>query len=68
MSPKTGAGEFRGSLLFDDREREGESLGASFGFGLRQGMERMIREHVPEVTEIHDVTDHDAGENPYFSR
>ena len=35
---------------------------------LRQGVERMIREHVPEVTEIHDVTDHDAGENPYFSR
>ena len=34
---------------------------------LRQGVERMIREHVPEVTEIHDVTDHDAGENPYFT-
>ena len=34
---------------------------------LRQGVERMIRQHVPEVTEIHDVTDHDAGENPYFS-
>ena len=34
---------------------------------LRQGVERMIRQHVPEVTEIHDVTDHDAGENPYFT-
>ena len=34
---------------------------------LRQGVERMIRQHIPEVTEIHDVTDHDAGENPYFS-
>jgi Fe/S biogenesis protein NfuA len=34
---------------------------------LRQGVERMIRQHVPEVTEIHDVTDHDAGEKPYFS-
>ena len=34
---------------------------------LRQGVERMIRQHVSEVTEIHDVTDHDAGENPYFS-
>lgn len=34
---------------------------------LRQGVERMIREHVPEITEIHDVTDHAAGENPYFS-
>jgi len=34
---------------------------------LRQGVENMIQQHVPEVTEIHDVTDHDAGENPYFS-
>lgn len=34
---------------------------------LRQGVERMIREHVPEVTAIHDVTDHTAGTNPYFS-
>lgn len=35
---------------------------------LRQGVEKMIRKHVPEVTDIHDVTDHAAGENPYFSR
>ena len=34
---------------------------------LRQGVERMIRQHVPEVTAIHDVTDHAAGENPYFA-
>ena len=34
---------------------------------LRQGVERMIREHLPEVTLIHDVTDHSAGENPFFS-
>ncbi len=34
---------------------------------LRQGVERMIREHVPEVTAIHDVTDHAAGADPYFS-
>ena len=34
---------------------------------LRQGVERMIRQAVPEVTAIHDVTDHAAGENPYFS-
>ncbi len=35
---------------------------------LRQGVERMIHEHVPEVTAIHDVTDHSAGTDPYFSR
>ncbi len=34
---------------------------------LRQGVERMIRQHIPEVTAIHDVTDHAAGENPYFT-
>jgi Fe/S biogenesis protein NfuA len=33
---------------------------------LRQGVERMVRESVPEVTVIHDVTDHLSGENPYF--
>jgi Fe/S biogenesis protein NfuA len=34
---------------------------------LRQGVERMVSQSVPEVTAIHDVTDHDSGDNPYFS-
>ncbi|MGI9627999.1 MAG: NifU family protein [Longimicrobiales bacterium] len=34
---------------------------------LRQGVERMVSQAVPEVTAIHDVTDHATGENPYFS-
>lgn len=33
---------------------------------LRQGVERMVREAVPEVGEIVDVTDHTAGANPYY--
>lgn len=33
---------------------------------LRQGVERMVREEVPEIREIIDLTDHNAGENPYF--
>jgi Fe/S biogenesis protein NfuA len=33
---------------------------------LRQGVERMIREEVPEVREIVDLTDHNAGVNPYY--
>ena len=33
---------------------------------LRQGVERMVRQAVPEVTVIHDVTDHASGENPFF--
>lgn len=35
---------------------------------LKQGVERMIREAVPEVVEIQDVTDHSTGLNPYYSR
>ena len=33
---------------------------------LREGVERMVRQAVPEVTVIHDVTDHASGENPFF--
>ena len=34
---------------------------------LREGIEAAIKEAIPEVTEIQDGTDHDAGENPYFT-
>jgi Fe/S biogenesis protein NfuA len=34
---------------------------------LKQGVERMIREVVPEIREIVDVTDHAGGSNPYFA-
>ena len=33
---------------------------------LRQGIEVMIAEAIPEITELVDVTDHEAGENPFF--
>jgi Fe/S biogenesis protein NfuA len=33
---------------------------------LREGIQTAIREAIPEVTDIIDVTDHDAGENPYY--
>jgi len=33
---------------------------------LRQGVERMLREAVPELTAVHDVTDHASGDNPYM--
>jgi Fe/S biogenesis protein NfuA len=33
---------------------------------LRQGIERMVRQEVPEIQEIIDVTDHTAGVNPYY--
>ncbi len=34
---------------------------------LRQGVERQLREAIPEITMIHDVTDHASGENPYYA-
>jgi len=33
---------------------------------LRMGVERMVREAVPEISTVVDVTDHSAGTNPYF--
>jgi len=33
---------------------------------LRQGVERMLRQAIPEITAVHDVTDHASGVNPYF--
>jgi Fe/S biogenesis protein NfuA len=58
--------------LFDVRERMVylQMGGGCQGCGmadvtLKQGIETMIREEVPEVVEILDVTDHAAGQNPY---
>lgn len=34
---------------------------------LRQGIETMLRQEIPEITEIVDTTDHAAGTNPYYS-
>ena len=34
---------------------------------LRQGIESSIKHHVPEFVEVVDVTDHTAGENPFFA-
>ena len=34
---------------------------------LSQGIERILREQVPEIEGIEDVTNHGAGENPYVT-
>ncbi len=33
---------------------------------LREGIAASITSAIPEITEVVDVTDHDAGENPYY--
>ena len=34
---------------------------------LREGIQKAILEHIPEITEVVDSTDHDAGENPFYT-
>jgi Fe/S biogenesis protein NfuA len=34
---------------------------------LREGIARSIKEAIPEVTEVVDTTDHERGENPYYT-
>jgi Fe/S biogenesis protein NfuA len=33
---------------------------------LSQGIAQTIKEAIPEITNIIDVTDHASGENPYY--
>lgn len=35
---------------------------------LREGVERMLRAALPQIDRIVDVTDHAAGENPFYAR
>ena len=34
---------------------------------LKSGIERLIKEEIPEITEVPDTTDHASGENPYYT-
>ena len=34
---------------------------------LKSGIERLIKEEIPEITEVLDATDHAAGSNPYYT-
>jgi len=34
---------------------------------LKAGIESLIKEEIPEVTEVLDTTDHAAGRNPYYT-
>jgi Fe/S biogenesis protein NfuA len=34
---------------------------------LKQGVERILKSHLPEIEEVQDVTDHEAGVNPYYA-
>ena len=34
---------------------------------LKSGIERLIKEEIPEITEVLDATDHASGSNPYYT-
>ena len=34
---------------------------------LKMGIQRSIKDHIPEVLEVIDATDHSQGENPYYN-
>ena len=34
---------------------------------LKMGIERLIRDQVPQVREIFDTTDHASGQNPFYA-
>jgi Fe/S biogenesis protein NfuA len=34
---------------------------------LKSGIERLIKEEIPEIEEVLDTTDHASGENPYYA-
>jgi Fe/S biogenesis protein NfuA len=34
---------------------------------LSQGIETMLREAIPELASVLDVTDHASGENPFYT-
>jgi Fe/S biogenesis protein NfuA len=33
---------------------------------LKQGIERILLESIPELTQVVDVTDHASGDDPYY--
>ena len=35
---------------------------------LKNGVEKTLRERIPEITEVRDATDHETGDKPYFAR
>ena len=34
---------------------------------LKAGIERLIKEEIPEIEEVLDTTDHASGDNPYYT-
>lgn len=33
---------------------------------LKQGIQTLVKQNFPEITDVIDITDHESGENPYM--
>ena len=57
-----------GSVSRGGRRRSGRNLsgGGAADITLKSGIERLIKEEIPEVVEVLDTTDHSSGTNPYY--
>lgn len=73
VNPKVGSHGGMVTLLgVDDGVARLEMHGGCQGCGkaeqtLRDGVEELIRDAVPEVREVVDTTDHEAGTHPYYA-
>jgi Fe/S biogenesis protein NfuA len=73
INPKIAAHSGRVSLLEVDAEG---AVVLQFGGGchgcsmvdvtLKNGVEKTLRERIPEITAVRDATDHSGGHNPYY--
>ena len=52
-------------ILFIEMQGGGQGCSSS-KYTLQSGVEQKIKEKFPEIISIQDITDHDAGENPYY--
>lgn len=34
---------------------------------LKDGIARLLKQHFPDIVDVVDMTDHDSGDNPYFT-
>jgi Fe/S biogenesis protein NfuA len=65
-------GGFINLIEVKDRKVYVEMGGGCQGCGaammtLKAGVERMLKEEIPEIEEVLDQTDHTAGSNPYYA-
>ena len=73
VAPQRGGPRVEVGLEYRDEPPRLQRPGGCQGCGmvdvtLRNGIEKTLRERIPEVTGVRDVTDHASGAKPYYGR